>query len=170
MVETTTCNALGSCHAMNLSASDELLPHLLRLLPQAGIAVRWEEINEMVIGRRLQWAVEHSAILSSYEQLAPLEKVMRFIYLDHLHIRLEDLDVMMENGRRLVIRCRNWCPYLEACNRLAIDTRVVCRRINHDCFVLLAQFIDPRLSYTRNYELLRPHGSYCEETWELTQA
>lgn len=34
----------------------------------------------------------------------------------------------------------------------------------------LLQQIDPRLRFSRNYDTLRPHGQYCEETISIDES
>jgi hypothetical protein len=44
-----------------------------------------------------------------------------------------------------------------------LDTRYVCKHLNDDATNRLIQLIDPRLRFSRNYDVLRPYAPYCEE-------
>jgi hypothetical protein len=61
------------------------------------------------------------------------------------------------------MRWWNPCPTLEACVRLGLDTRTVCRQAYHQPVQVMLSRLDPRLRFERNYEALRPYVSYCEE-------
>jgi tRNA(Arg) A34 adenosine deaminase TadA len=69
---------------------------------------------------------------------------------------------------RLVIRSDNFCPTLEACRILGLDTREVCRRLTEGPTTALLRQIHPGLRFRRNDELLRPYAPFCEEMIELT--
>jgi tRNA(Arg) A34 adenosine deaminase TadA len=62
---------------------------------------------------------------------------------------------------------RNFCPTLEACRILGLDTRVVCRHLTEKPTDLFLRQVDPRLRFSRNYDHLRPYAAYCEETISL---
>ena len=64
----------------------------------------------------------------------------------------------------IIWRSTNFCPTLEACRRLGLDTRVVCRAATEGAVQALIARLDPRLRFSRNYETgIRPHADYCEE-------
>ena len=56
----------------------------------------------------------------------------------------------------------------EACRILGLDTRKVCRLYNEGSTNALLRSIDPRLSFTRNYDGLRPRAASCEEIIRLS--
>jgi hypothetical protein len=57
----------------------------------------------------------------------------------------------------------NFCPTLEACRILELDTRNVCKKLNENSTGLLIRQLDNRLEFSRNYKKLRPYSEYCEE-------
>lgn len=75
----------------------------------------------------------------------------------------EEAPIVSRTDRSITFHSQNFCPTLEACKRLGLDTRHVCRRINEDSTNQLIRLIDPRLHFSRNYEKLRPYAPYCEE-------
>ena len=74
------------------------------------------------------------------------------------------MSVEYEDERRIVWRSTNFCPTLEACWRLGLDTRVVCRTATERSVEALIRRLDDRLRFSRNYETgMRPYAEYCEE-------
>jgi hypothetical protein len=59
---------------------------------------------------------------------------------------------------------------LEACVRLGLDTRQVCREGTEESVQHLIVRLDPRLRFSRNYvDGIRPYAPYCEERIELVE-
>ena len=80
-----------------------------------------------------------------------------------LGITASQAPVRHRDNNSLVLRSMNFCPTLEACKILAMDTRFVCRHLTEIPTTELLRQIHPGLRFTRNYERLRPHAPYCEE-------
>jgi tRNA(adenine34) deaminase len=79
-----------------------------------------------------------------------------------------EVPVVYEDEQRIVWRSFNFCSTLEACRRLGLDTRVVCREGSHSSVQRLIAHLDPRLRFERNYAAgMRPYADYCEESVEL---
>jgi tRNA(Arg) A34 adenosine deaminase TadA len=74
-----------------------------------------------------------------------------------------EVPIVRSDSNSITFHSMNFCPTLEACRILGLDTRHVCRRYNEDSTDTLIKQIDKRLKFTRNYEKLRPHTDYCEE-------
>ncbi len=85
------------------------------------------------------------------------------LFLAKLGLRPDDTPVVLRTPDRLVIHSRNFCPTLEACKLLRLDTRVVCRAVTERPADVLVKHIDPRLTFNRNYGRLRPYADACEE-------
>ena len=96
----------------------------------------------------------------------PLAQAYRLL-LDKLGIGESEAPIVERGAERLVFHSRNFCPTLEACRILHLDTRRVCRLYNEGATQALLQQLDPRLRFRRNYEKLRPYAEYCEEVIEL---
>ena len=72
--------------------------------------------------------------------------------------------VVYEDDKTIIWRSTNFCPTLEACRRLGLDTRIVCRAATEAAVQALIARLDPRLRFSRNYaDGLRPYADYCEE-------
>ncbi|MCC8181124.1 MAG: nucleoside deaminase [Planctomycetes bacterium] len=75
----------------------------------------------------------------------------------------EEMPVVERAESRIVFHSMNFCPTLEACRILRLDTRHVCKCLNEASTNTLVKQIDGRLRFSRNYKNLRPYASYCEE-------
>ncbi|MFH2130634.1 MAG: nucleoside deaminase [bacterium] len=85
------------------------------------------------------------------------------LFLKKLGISAAEAPVVDRQPDRLVIHSKNFCPTLEACNILGLDTRVICRKLTEGPTQELLQQLNPKLRFQRNYQHIRPHGPYCEE-------
>ena len=87
------------------------------------------------------------------------------LLLIYMKLDERDVPVVYEDERRIVWRSFNFCPMLEACQRLGRDTRLVCREATELSVQNLIARLDARLRFGRNYETgMRPHAAYCEES------
>ena len=91
------------------------------------------------------------------------------VLLDRLHTTEADCPIVYRDDRKLVFRSANFCPTLEACKILNLDTRHVCKLYNELSTDRLVKEIHPKLKFTRNYEKLRPYYGYCEEIIEMEE-
>ncbi len=71
--------------------------------------------------------------------------------------------IVHRDATTLVFHSKYFCPTLEACLILGLDTRTVCKVYNEHATDILVKQIDPGLRFTRNYAKLRPYTPYCEE-------
>ena len=118
-------------------------------------------LNEDSIWRRTAWFEQNK---SRFAFLAdnPLEAAYSLL-LARFGIPPEEAPVIFRDETRILFHSQNFCPTLEACKRLGLDTRYICKHLNEDATNRLIQLIDPRLRFTRNYMKLRPYSKYCEE-------
>ncbi len=119
------------------------------------------ELNGDSVRRRTQWFQENKGdfdfitddlLYSGYRLL-----------LERFHITPNEAPVIKKTDREIVFHSMNFCPTLEACKILGLDTRYVCKRLNETSTDTLLKQIDGRLKFTRNYDKLRPYTEYCEE-------
>ena len=122
-------------------------------------------LNEDSVRRRVVWFQQNRERFPFLTEDLP-ESGYRLL-LERFHISPEEAPVVSRSARAIAFHSQNFCPTLEACKRLGLDTRHVCRRINEDSTNQLIRRIDPRLRFSRNYEKLRPYAPYCEETISL---
>ena len=122
-------------------------------------------LNEDSTRRRVAWFTEHREELPLPED-DPLEAGYRLLLL-RFGISPEEAPVVQRTEHSITFHSQNFCPTLEACRLLGLDTRHVCKYINEDSTNALLRELDPRLRFSRNYEKLRPYAPYCEETISL---
>ncbi len=89
------------------------------------------------------------------------------VLLKYMGINPEEVPVVYENERQIIWHSFNFCPYLEACKRLNLDTRVVCKEAYEKSVQVLISCFHPNLKFSRNYSKIRPYKDYCEEIIEL---
>jgi tRNA(Arg) A34 adenosine deaminase TadA len=119
------------------------------------------ELNEDSIRRRTKWFHDNK---SSFDFITKdlLHSGYRLL-LERFRIKEEEAPVIRKSDQEIVFHSMNFCPTLEACKILALDTRHVCKRLNESSTNTLLKQIDCRLNFSRNYTKLRPYTEYCEE-------
>lgn len=133
----------------------------LRHADKAKLQVLARELTE----RRLRWFAENRQLMEA-ENEEPLDSAYR-IFLQKLGIPAAEAPVVYRDKRKMVFHSKNFCPTLEACKILNLDTGYVCRHLTELPTTELIRQIDPRLRFMRNYHKLRPSRDYCEEMFVL---
>jgi tRNA(adenine34) deaminase len=124
-------------------------------------------LNEDSIQRRTKWFLENR---ESFDFLSgDLLNSAYQLLLDRFHIGADQAPIVEKTSHRIVFHSMNFCPTLEACKILDLDTRHVCKCINENSTNRLIQGIDKRLEFSRNYDKLRPNSDYCEEMITLLE-
>jgi tRNA(adenine34) deaminase len=85
------------------------------------------------------------------------------LFLTKLGINEDDAPVVKKDANNIVIHSKNFCPTLEACQILNLDTRFVCRHYTEKATDELIHQLHPDLHFSRNYNKIRPYSKYCEE-------
>ncbi|MBG0776363.1 MAG: nucleoside deaminase [Desulfovibrionaceae bacterium] len=133
-------------------------------------------LNDALARRRLEWFAAQGVVQGSGQDPgpaparwladSPLESAYRML-LDKFGVSAAEMPVVERSATRIVFHSMNFCPTLEACRILRLDTRRVCAACNEEATDRLVKRIDPRLRFARNYGKLRPHAPYCEESISL---
>lgn len=118
-----------------------------------------EALADNLKSKRLSWFNTHQFRTDSKN---PLDSAYE-LFLKKLGISSEEAPIVDRQENKLVIHSENFCPTLEACKILGMDTREVCKKLNEEATQVLLQQIDSRLVFKRNYDALRPYKPYCEE-------
>ncbi len=144
-----------------------LFQTILDLGGQIGLMAALELLQACVLEKRLGW---YERVGHSLERTGdPLQDGYHLFYESYLHVALpQDGEIIALSPGRMVTRWWNRCPTLEACQKLGLDTRVVCRRAYEAPVQALLDKVDPRLRFRRNYAAIRPYTPYCEEILEIT--
>jgi tRNA(adenine34) deaminase len=115
--------------------------------------------------QRLAWCRANQSLLTT-----ETEDVVGSAYkllLRKLDLSPEDAPILERSTKHFRFASRNFCPTLEACRILGLDTRIICRILTEGPTNEFLRQMHPGLRFSRNYEALRPHGDYCEETISL---
>lgn len=89
------------------------------------------------------------------------------LFLTRLALTADDAPIVERRDNAIVIHSMNFCPTLEACIILGLDTRYVCRCLTEGPTTELLRQLHPKLVFKRNYDKLRPYAAVCEEMIEL---
>lgn len=111
--------------------------------------------------KRLRWYFRQSHSPTT-DGTPPLRRAYRLL-IERLEISEELAPIVSQSERQIVFHSINFCPTLEACKILGLDTRKVCSRYNEGSTNQLVRGVDSHLSFHRNYAKLRPYAEYCEE-------
>jgi tRNA(Arg) A34 adenosine deaminase TadA len=124
-------------------------------------------LNEDSVRRRTEWFRQNRACLDFGPD--DLTYAGYRLLLQRFRITGKEAPIVKRTGREIVFHSMNFCPTLEACRILGLDTRYICKRLNESSTDMLVKQIDPRLKFSRNYDCLRPHYDYCEERISLEE-
>ncbi|MCL5093583.1 MAG: hypothetical protein M1355_00380 [Patescibacteria group bacterium] len=127
-----------------------------------------QDLADLNIKRRLSWIRKNKKIINKYKDLSLLETAHKVLYLEHMKINPEYSIVKKLSPKKLRIKSYNFCPYLEACKLLNLDTRIICKEFGEPSINLFVKEIHPSLKFSRTYkDKIRPCCDYCEEFIEL---
>ena len=126
----------------------------------------YSKIDSSLCKKRLEWLEEH---INDVKEESLVKKTYILLLIKKIEIEPSEVPVVYEDNKKIVWQSFNWCPVLEACKELGIDTRKVCKNGYENSVVKFVQRINPKLKFSRNYEILRPHGQYCEETIKISE-
>jgi tRNA(Arg) A34 adenosine deaminase TadA len=173
-----TCYELFERASANIKIHENILSHECSALYRKDVRAEIEklrnvndkvfnELNADSINRRVKWFEENrekfefvnNDILSSSYRLL----------LKRFNITEDEAPVIAKSDREIVFHSKNFCPTLEACKILKLDTRIICKKLNENSTDILIKQIDPRLEFSRNYKKLRPYTEYCEEMISIVE-
>ncbi|XES76134.1 MAG: nucleoside deaminase [Candidatus Bathyarchaeia archaeon] len=118
--------------------------------------------------RRVKWFKENREKLEDVITKDILDSGYRLL-LERLGITEDQAPVVSRTEHEIVFHSQNFCPTLEACKILGVDTRIICRKLNENATDTLLKQIDPHLEFSRNYQNLRPYTKYCEESIRIAE-
>ncbi len=149
-------------YALSSADSTALFQAVLTAAQEIGLEQALAYLEECVIEKRLSWLDNHADRFRITGN--PVLDGYRLFYENYLRVSVpQDGEIIIQSDRELVMRWWNRCPTLDACQKLGLDTRVVCRLAYHRPVQVLLSRIHPKLRFDRNYGALRPQCAYCEE-------
>ena len=118
-------------------------------------------------GRRLDWLTAHGypARLDDPLPAIPVSprEAFELLFFDYMELTREEMPVAEETADSIVWLSHDHCPTLEACARLGLDTRQVCRAVSERPVQTFISRLDPRLRFVRDYAAIRPRAAHCRE-------
>jgi hypothetical protein len=149
--------------------SVNLFKTILSVAEDTGLAEALSCLEQCVIEKRSLWLERNEDSLEKTGN--PLLDGYKAFYERYLGLSIpRDGEIVEATERRIVFRWWNRCPTLDACVACGLDTREICKVVYHRPVQILLAKLDPRLRFERNYEELRPHTAYCEESIEIDQS
>lgn len=124
------------------------------------------KISKEEIQRSLTWYKANKNKLNLDGAL--LRQAYTMVLLKFMSIDPKEVPVVYENEKQIIWHSFNFCPNLEACKRLNLDTRVICKGAYEKSVQVLISCLNSNLKFSRNYSKIRPYEDYCEEIIELT--
>jgi tRNA(Arg) A34 adenosine deaminase TadA len=141
----------------NPSAFDTQIQRQVERLRSSTLAT----IEREVAQKRVAWCREHGVVPDP--QATP-RQAYELLFRDYMGLDLDTLPVLSESADEITWASFNPCPTWEACVRLGLDTRQVCRTAYERSTQAFLSQIDPRLRFRRSYVQIRPHAVHCQES------
>lgn len=167
-----TCNEMFERAGVHIKIHENILNRECSILYRKDVRAEIEklrnandkilnELNTDSVNRRIKWFKENHEKFDfiNNDILGSAYKLL----LNRFNITENDAPVIATTDEEIVFHSKNFCPTLEACRILGLDTRIICKKLNENATDTLIKQIDPRLKFSRNYEKLRPYTEYCEE-------
>ncbi len=129
--------------------------------------LKLQKIEKYLLDRRIDWFEKNRSLILEL-QGNDIEKAYRLLLMK-IGIMEEEAPIIYKTNNIIVFHSINFCPSLEACKILGLDTRVICKAVFEKPTDALIKKINPKLRFDRNYNNIRPYTSYCEEIILLEQ-
>ncbi|RPI83957.1 MAG: nucleoside deaminase [Chloroflexi bacterium] len=123
----------------------------------------YHEIETAVAAKRISWYRQQAFDSRSGHAATPREAFER-LFFDYMGLAPKDLPIIHETEDKIVWQSKNACPTLDACLRLGLDTRKVCRAAYEKSTQAFLSQIDPQLRFLRSYQEIRPYAGHCLES------
>jgi tRNA(Arg) A34 adenosine deaminase TadA len=135
-----------------------------KLIRKFGNAERlgWKSIEDELVEKRIKWFEENKNDIIKKLRGSDVEKAYQLILMK-IGIKRSEAPIVKKTEKEIVFRSKNFCPALEACKILELDTRKICKLVFEKPTEELIKKLNPKLKFTRNYEHIRPYTTFCEE-------
>ncbi|HTX80039.1 MAG TPA: nucleoside deaminase [Longilinea sp.] len=120
------------------------------------------QIEAEVSAKRIAWVGQNCGSLDLPSSPSP-RQAYELLFEKYMGLALEELPVVAETDTRIEWLSTNPCPTLEACSRLKLDTRKVCRAAYEKSTQAFLSQLDPQLRFLRSYDEIRPYAHHCRE-------
>lgn len=146
----------------------ELFNEIMMAAKEIGLDEALAHLEQCVIEKRQAWIKANCDEIHEMDNL--VQEGYHWFYEKYLGVAVpEDGEIIEQTEERIVMRWWNSCPTLEACERLGLDTREICKKVYQRPVQEFLKQINPRLRFDRNYDYIRPYAAYCEEVIYLEE-
>lgn len=117
--------------------------------------------------RKLDWIEANRDKITPRQGERLVDAAVRVLY--KMAVQFPDgyMVITEKTDDQVTIETRERCPILDACQFLSLDTRAICKEIFEYPYQAILEAVNPRLQFSRNYELHRPYHDCCTETITL---
>jgi tRNA(Arg) A34 adenosine deaminase TadA len=123
----------------------------------------WREIEREVAQKRIAWVTQNPPEGGRLDHPSP-RQAFETLFFEYMGLPAKNLLVTSETDTEIVWSSLNPCPTLEACLRLGLDTRQVCRGAYEKSTQAFLSQLDPQLRFVRSYAEIRPYSEHCQES------
>jgi tRNA(adenine34) deaminase len=123
---------------------------------------KYHLLEKDVARKRIDWVRRRYPPSARTGTFSP-RRMYEIFLLEYLGLPESDVPVSSETEHQIVWNSTNKCPTLEACAKLGLDTKEVCRLVYEKPVQALISRFDPRLRFYRDYREIRPYSSGCKE-------
>lgn len=134
------------------------LVEALRAAGEAGL----DDMGQALLKKRIAWFKKNEDLIGKELRGTDVEKAYQLLLMK-LGIDRNEAPIVEKSDNRIVFHSMNFCPALEACRILGLDTAEVCRKHTEKATEGLIRMVNPNLDFSRNYGRLRPSSAFCEE-------
>ena len=124
----------------------------------------YKKIREEQKRKRLDWWERNKDNLRLSGSLP--KQASKMVLFECLGINPKEIKIIHDSQTKISWQARNFCPVVEACRRLGLETKEVCREVYQEPVQVLISRLNPNLFFSRNYDRIRPYAEYCEESIE----
>ena len=133
-----------------------------------GLENSLKEWARQIKKRRLEWFEKNKDNL--HLEGTEVKQAFQLIIIEYMGINPKETPIVEEKETKITWQAFDFCPYYEAIKNSGLKTRDVCKFATEmPVQALLDAFKPGRFHYSRNYEKIRPHTEFCEETIELIE-
>ncbi len=144
----------------------ETFKTIMEISKKIGFKKSLKYLERCVTEKRLRWIKENLKKIKLTGD--PIEDAYNVFYVSYLKISCpKDGEIVRKNKKEIITRWHNKCPILDACKKLGLDTKIICKEVYHRPSQVFLSKIDKRLKFDRNYNHIRPYTPYCEEIIRL---
>jgi tRNA(Arg) A34 adenosine deaminase TadA len=116
-----------------------------------------------VAQKRVTWFKQNGQNFDLHRQPPTPRQAYELLFFDYMGLHEDEVPVVSETKTKIMWRSFNPCPTLEACRKLKLDTKTVCRAVYEKSTQAFLSQLDPQLRFLRSYQEIRPYADYCQE-------